>query len=423
MVAICSCKIWGEGEILLLSLSVMILFGIVASRLFQKANLPGLLGLILLGILLGPYSTGILDESLLSISSDIRLIALIIILLRAGLGLNMDILRKVGFTALKMSAIPCLLEGFAVTYAAHYLLGLPFLQAGMLGFIIAAVSPAVIVPSMLELRDQGLGMGSGVPIIVLAGASVDDVFAITLFSVFLGMGTGSGEASLLRVGMIPIEILGSILLGYIVGLGLAKFYDYFSQRINEMEELMVLTAAAIAVKVLGDYLGLAGLLSVMTIGFVLLAKKENTAYYLEGMLNKVWLVAQIFLFILIGSAVNIQVAWEAGLMGILIIAVGLTFRSIGVYISTMGSSLNSRERLFCILSYLPKATVQAAIGGIPLAAGVPSGEVILAIAVLSILITAPLGAVAIKLSAPILLDYHEDLSRDKETEHNEKKGG
>jgi len=402
---------------LLFSVSVMILLGILASRLFQKLNLPGLLGLILLGILLGPYTTGILEDSLLSISADIRLIALIIILLRAGLGLNLEILRRVGFTALKMSAIPCLLEGFAVTFAAYYLLGLPFLQAGMLGFIIAAVSPAVIVPSMLELRDKGLGMGSGVPIIVLAGASVDDVFAITLFSVFLGMGTGSGEASLLQVGMIPVEIMGSILLGYIVGLGLAKFYEYFSQRINETEELMVLTGAAIAVKLLGDFLNLAGLLSVMTIGFVLLAKRENTAYLLEGMLSKVWLVAQIFLFILIGSAVNIQVAWEAGLMGILIIAVGLSFRSLGVFISTAGSRLNSKERLFCILSYLPKATVQAAIGGIPLAAGVPSGEVILAVAVLSILITAPLGAVAIKLSAPILLDYHEGIREDKEMNH------
>lgn len=402
---------------MLLSLSIMILLGILASRLFQKLNLPGLLGLILLGILLGPYTTGILDDSLLSISADIRLIALIIILLRAGLGLNLEILRRVGFTALKMSAIPCLLEGFAVTFAAHYLLGIPFLQAGMLGFIIAAVSPAVIVPSMLELRDKGLGMGSGVPIIVLAGASVDDVFAITLFSVFLGMGTGSGEASLLQVGMIPVEIVGSIILGYMVGLGLAKFYEYFSQRINETEELMVLTAAAIAVKLLGDFLNLAGLLSVMTIGFVLLAKRENTAYLMEGMLNKVWLVAQIFLFILIGSAVNIQVAWEAGLMGLLIIAVGLTFRSLGVFISTAGSRLNSKERLFCILSYLPKATVQAAIGGIPLAAGVPSGEVILAVAVLSILITAPLGAVAIKLSAPILLDYHEGIREDKEMNH------
>ena len=402
---------------MLLSLSIMILLGILASRLFQKLNLPGLLGLILLGILLGPYTTGILEDSLLSISADIRLIALIIILLRAGLGLNLEILRRVGFTALKMSAIPCLLEGFAVTFAAYYLLGLPFLQAGMLGFIIAAVSPAVIVPSMLELRDKGLGMGSGVPIIVLAGASVDDVFAITLFSVFLGMGTGSGEASLLQVGMIPVEIMGSILLGYIVGLGLAKFYEYFSQRINETEELMVLTGAAIAVKLLGDFLNLAGLLSVMTIGFVLLAKRENTAYLLEGMLSKVWLVAQIFLFILIGSAVNIQVAWEAGLMGLLIIAVGLSFRSLGVFISTAGSRLNSKERLFCILSYIPKATVQAAIGGIPLAAGVPSGEVILAVAVLSILITAPLGAAAIKLSAPILLDYHEGIREDKEMNH------
>ncbi|MDO9574273.1 MAG: cation:proton antiporter [Candidatus Contubernalis sp.] len=407
---------------MLLSLAIMLLFGILASRLFQKAKLPGLLGLILLGILIGPYASGLLDDSLLFISNEIRLIALIIILLRAGLGLNLEILRKVGFTALKMSAIPCLLEGFAVTYAAHYWFGLPFFEAGMLGFIIAAVSPAVIVPSMLELRDRGLGMGSGVPIIVLAGASVDDVFAITIFSVFLGMGIGSGEASLLQVGMIPVEIAASILLGYIAGLLLVKFFDRFGHQLNEMEELMVLTAAAIAIKVFGDYVNVAGLLSVMTVGFVMLAKKENTAYYLEGKLSKVWAVAQIFLFILIGSAVNIQVAWEAGLMGLIIIAVGLTFRSLGVFISTIGSHLSLKERLFCILSYLPKATVQAAIGGIPLAAGVPSGEVILAIAVLSILVTAPLGAIAIKLSAPLLLDYHDENSAIKDMGQSEEKG-
>ncbi|UNC90665.1 cation:proton antiporter domain-containing protein [Candidatus Contubernalis alkaliaceticus] len=399
---------------MLLSLAMMLLCGLLASRLFQKFKLPGLLGLILLGILMGPYVSGFLDEKLLLISNEVRLIALIVILLRAGLGLNLEILKKVGFTALKMSAIPCLLEGFAVTYTAHYWFGLPFFEAGMLGFIIAAVSPAVIVPSMLELKNRGLGMGSGVPIIVLAGASVDDVFAITLFSVFLGMGTGSGGSSLLQLGMIPVEIAASILLGYIAGLLLVKFFDRFAHQLNGMEELMVLTAAAIAIKVLGDYVNAAGLLSVMTVGFVLLAKKENTAYYLEGRLSKVWAVAQIFLFILIGSAVNIQVALEAGLMGLIIIAVGLTFRSLGVFISTFGSFLSLKERLFCIISYLPKATVQAAIGGIPLAAGVPSGELILAVAVLSILITAPLGAIAIKLSAPLLLEHHEENSASNE---------
>ena len=395
---------------MLTSLVVMLLFGIIAIRVFQWIKLPGLLGLIILGIIIGPSITGFLDENLLLISGDIRLLALIVILLRAGLGLDLEILRKIGFTAIKMSAIPCLLEGFAVTFTAQYLLGLPFLEAGMLGFIIAAVSPAVIVPSMLELRDQGRGMDKGVPIVVLAGASVDDVFAITLFSVFLGMGTGSGEASLLQVGLIPFEIIGSILLGYVAGVVLAKFYDYMGDRINEMEGLMILIGVAIAVKLLGGYINVAGLLSVMTIGFVLLYKKENIACFLEGKLNKVWVVAQIFLFILIGSAVNIQVCWDAGLMGLLLIVVGLTFRSIGVMISTLGSSLNFKERLFCVISYLPKATVQAAIGGMPLAAGVPSGEIILAIAVLSILVTAPIGAIGIKVSAPFLLDgYHNDV--------------
>lgn len=389
---------------MLLSLVVLMLLGLAFSRAFQALRLPGLLGLIALGILVGPYTTGFLDESLLLISGDIRMLALVVILLRAGLGLNLEILRRVGITALKMSAIPCLLEGFAVTAAAYYLLGFPLLEAGMLGFILAAVSPAVIVPSMLELRDQGLGMGSGVPVIILAGASVDDVFAITLFSVFLAMGTGVGGASLARVGFIPLEIAGSILLGYLAGALVARFYAYLGDRLSEMEELIVLLGAAIGLKLLGDALHLAGLLAVMTMGFFLLVKREKSAYVLEGKLNRVWAVAQIFLFVLIGSAVNIQVAWQAGLMGLLIIAIGLTFRSLGVLISTLGSRLNGKEKLFCVLSYLPKATVQAAIGGLPLAAGVPSGEVILAMAVLSILVTAPLGAVAIKASAPLLLD-------------------
>ncbi|PKM83711.1 MAG: potassium transporter [Firmicutes bacterium HGW-Firmicutes-13] len=400
---------------MLTSLVIMLLFGILFSRLFQGIKLPGLLGLIILGILIGPYTTGILDENLLLISNEIRLLALIVILLRAGLGLNLDILRRVGLTALKMSAIPCLLEGFAVTYAAHYFLDMPFLEAGMLGFIIAAVSPAVIVPSMIELRDRGWGMHKGVPIILLAGASVDDVFAITLFSVFLGMGSsGEGRSILLQLGSIPLEIIGSLLLGFLAGTVLAKFYEYMTDRLSEMEELIILIGTAILVYVLGTLINLPGLLSVMTIGFVLLAKKENMAYSLEGMLNKVWAVAMIFLFVLIGSAVNIQVALKAGLMGLLIIAAGLTFRSIGVMISTMGSNLNFKERLFCVISYFPKATVQAAVGGIPLAAGVPSGEIILAIAVLSILVTAPIGAVGIKLSAPILLDRHEKLLNKSE---------
>jgi len=392
---------------LLLSLVVLLLGGILAFRLFQGMRLPGLLGLIFLGVIISPYTTEFLHEKFLLISDELRLLALIIILLRAGLGLNLEILQRVGVTALKMSGIPCLMEGFAVTAAAHYLLGLPWVEAGMLGFIIAAVSPAVIVPSMLDLRDRGLGMKKGVPIIVLAGASVDDVFAITLFSVFLGMGTGGGEGSLFQVGMIPVEIVGSILLGYLVGLAMASFYQKLEHRLTQMEEIIILMGVAIGVNLLGEALHLAGLLSVMTMGFVLLIKKEKTAYALEGMLNNLWVVAQIFLFVLIGSAVNLQVAWEAGLIGLLLLAIGLSCRSLGVLISTQGSHLNWGERGFCVVSYLPKATVQAAIGGIPLAAGVPSGEIILAMAVLSIVVTAPLGATLIKLLAPKLLEHPE----------------
>lgn len=386
------------------SIMLILLLGILANKVFNFIKLPGLLGMILTGILIGPYGFDLLDQSILDNSSDIRMLALIVILLRAGLGLNRETLNKVGKVSIKMSAIPCLFEGFAITFVTYKILGLPFLEAGMLGFIVAAVSPAVVVPSMLYLREKRLGMKKGIPIIILAGASVDDVFAITLFTTFLGLALNTKSTIGLQILQIPIQIIGGILIGLLFGYILYKIYRYKSIRLNDMERLAILIISALTIVIIGDMTHIAGLLGVMTLGFILLEKANDFASSFEKELNKVWFFAQIFLFVLIGSEVNIYVAWEAGLVGALIILIGLIARSMGVILALKGSNLNMKEKIFCTVAYSPKATVQAAIGGMPLAMGVASGNLILAIAVLAVIITAPLGAIGIKLLAPILLE-------------------
>jgi NhaP-type Na+/H+ or K+/H+ antiporter len=390
------------------SILLILLLGILGNKVFNFIKLPGLLGMILVGIIIGPYGFNLLDKAILDNSSDIRMLALIVILLRAGLGLNRETLNKVGKVAIKMSAIPCLFEGFTITLVAYKLLGIPFLEAGMLGFIVAAVSPAVVVPSMLYLREKGLGMKKGIPIIILAGASVDDVFAITLFTTFIGLSFNTQSTIPLQLLQIPIQVIGGILIGIIFGYILYKIYRYKNIKLNDMEKLAILIISSLMIVIIGDTAHIAGLLGVMTLGFILLEKANDFASNFEIELNKVWFFAQIFLFVLIGAEVNIYVAWKAGLIGALIILIGLIARSIGVIIALQGSNLNIKEKIFCTIAYSPKATVQAAIGGIPLAMGVASGNLILAIAVLAVILTAPLGAVGIKLLAPILLEKNHE---------------
>ncbi|MCT4563725.1 MAG: cation:proton antiporter [Maledivibacter sp.] len=390
------------------SILLILLLGILGNKVFNFIKLPGLLGMILVGIIIGPYGFNLLDKAILDNSSDIRMLALIVILLRAGLGLNRETLNKVGKVAIKMSAIPCLFEGFTITLVAYKLLGIPFLEAGMLGFIVAAVSPAVVVPSMLYLREKGLGMKKGIPIIILAGASVDDVFAITLFTTFIGLSFNTQSTIALQLLQIPMQVIGGILIGIIFGYILYKIYRYKNIKLNDMEKLAILIISSLMIVIIGDTAHIAGLLGVMTLGFILLEKANDFASNFEIELNKVWFFAQIFLFVLIGAEVNIYVAWKAGLIGALIILIGLIARSIGVIIALQGSNLNIKEKIFCTIAYSPKATVQAAIGGIPLAMGVASGNLILAIAVLAVILTAPLGAVGIKLLAPILLEKNHE---------------
>ncbi|WP_139905462.1 cation:proton antiporter [Clostridium thermarum] len=381
-----------------LSLAIIIILGLLFNRLFEKIKLPGLLGMLILGVLLGPYVTNYISEDILRISPDLRKIALIVILLRAGLGIKKDTLHKIGVPAVKMSCVPGLFEGFAIMFAGSYILGISKIEAGMLGFIIAAVSPAVVVPQMLNFIQNKRGQNKGIPTIILAGASIDDVFAITLFSTFLGMYGGEHVNITRKVLDIPISILLGIGIGVLTGIILTMLFKKYHMR--DTKKTLILIAAAIILtgieELLKNVVPIASLLGVMTIGFILLEKHPNAANRLAMKYNKVWVFAEILLFVLVGTQVNIQVALGSGVIGVLIIVIGLIFRSIGVLVSLAGTNLNMKERMFCVIAYLPKATVQAAIGAVPLAAGVKSGELILAIAVLSIIITAPLGAIGIK---------------------------
>lgn len=388
-----------------MSLAIIIILGLIFNKLFAALKLPGLLGMLILGVLLGPYGINIISQDILRISPDLRKIALIIILLRAGLGIKKDTLNKVGVPALKMSCIPGIFEGLSIMFIASYILGISKIEAGMLGFIIAAVSPAVVVPPMLDFISRGKGEKKGITTIILAGASIDDVFAITIFSTFLGLYSGKNVNIPMKILDIPISILLGIAIGVIVGIILTRIFKKYHMR--DTKKTFILIAVAIMLTGIEDVfkniVPIASLLGVMTIGFILLEKYSKVANRLSLKLNKVWVIAEIFLFVLVGAQVNIYVAASSGVLGAIIIGLGLVARSIGVLVSLMGTNLNAKERLFCVISYIPKATVQAAMGAVPLAAGVKSGELILAIAVLSIFITAPLGAIGIKIAGEKLL--------------------
>jgi NhaP-type Na+/H+ or K+/H+ antiporter len=365
--------------------------------------------MLLLGILIGPYGLDIIREEMLIISSDLRRIALIVILFRAGFGIKKETLNKIGIPAIKMSFIPGLMEGITVLFVASILFSISKIEAGMLAFIIAAVSPAVIVPSMLRFIEDKKGASKGIPTLILAGASIDDVFAITLFTTFLGLYGGENINIGLTLFKIPLSIILGILLG--LGTGLLMIYIFKKYHMRDTKKVLILISIAIVFtsveEWVKDIVPIATLLGVMTIGFIILEKYEVLAHRLSKKFNKIWVFAELLLFVLIGAQVNITVARDSGLIGLLIIIIGLTARSIGVLIALIGTNFNFKERLFCVIAYTPKATVQAAIGAVPLAAGVASGDLILAMAVLSILVTAPLGAVGIKMTGEKWLSQDE----------------
>ena len=402
---------------MLLNIALIITLALILYYLFSQVKLPGILGLIAAGIIVGPSVLDLVGPGVSLLLKELKTAALIVILIRAGLGINRETLHKVGRPAINMSFIPGVIEGSILMLAAHYLFGFSWIEGGMLGFIIAAVSPAVVVPTMLELKDKGFGKKKEIPTLVLAGASVDDVFAITIFSVFTGLAAGSA----INVGHIlwsvPAGIALGALIGVVLGFGLVWFFKKF--HIRDTKKVIIFMIVAVVyyelteMESLKTIIPLAGLLGIMAIGFIILEKYGKLAKRLSAKFNKVWVLSEILLFVYIGTEVQIK-QLDASLVGtsLLILFVGLTFRSVGVWISLLGTALNNKEKLFCIIAYWPKATVQAAIGAVPLTlieagklgdVSVEVGQMILAMAVLSIVTTAPLGAIGIKAFGPKLL--------------------
>ncbi len=379
------------------SLAIIVIFGLFADYLFRKLKLPGLVGMLFTGVLCGPYVFDIIQPELLHVSSDLRMTALIVILLRAGLEMRRDTLNRVGKPVLLLAVVPAVFEGVVITLLGPHFLHITYLESAILGAIIAAVSPAVVVPFMINFIDRKIGTKKGIPTLMLAGSSIDDVFVIVIFSMLLGIYTGTNANILLKLLEIPGSILFGIGVGAITGYILYHVFERYNFRATKMT--IVIVAVSILLTWLEEELktkiAVSALLGIMTVGFIILEKTEIRAHKISAKLAKVWIFAEILLFVLVGSQVNIKVALDAGLAGVSLIFIALAARSVGTYMSVAGSELNFKEKMFCVISYVPKATVQAAIGAVPLEAGVKNGDIILAVAVLSIILTAPLGAVGI----------------------------
>lgn len=389
---------------MLLSLALIFLCGMILGSLFKKLKLPALLGMLLTGILLGPHFFNLLDSSILNISADLRQIALIIILTRAGLNLDIQDLKKVGRPAFFMCFIPATLEIIGMIILASYLFKLSFLDSAILGTVIAAVSPAVIVPKMLKLIEEGYGKKNSIPQLIMAGASVDDIFVIVLFTVFTGLAT-TGALSFAEFIKIPTSIILGLLAGAILGKILALFFEKIHLR-DSNKVIILLSIAFLLVtleKSITGVIGFSGLLAIMAMGGTIKKYRKEVAIRLSNKFSKLWIASELILFVLVGASVNINYLSSTGILAIILILGVLIFRMFGVFISLLGTPLDRKERLFSMIAYCPKATVQAAIGSIPLAMGLPCGELILSIAVLSILITAPLASFAIDLTYKKLL--------------------
>ena len=378
---------------MLLSITYILFFGLLFGWICKKLHLPALFGMILAGILIGPYVLNLLDSSILDISAQIRKIALVIILVRAGLKLSLADLKKVGRPAILLCFLPASAELLGMLLLAPKLLGISVLEAAVLGSVVAAVSPAVVVPGMIKLMDEGYGTDKGIPQMILAGASVDDVFVIVLFTTFTGMAQHD-TVSVMQFVNIPISLITGISIGLLAGMGLTVLFDKIHQR-DMVRVLIVMGCSLLLVSVedrLSGIVPFASLIAVMCLGMAIRMKKEDLAKRLSQTYDKLWVGAEIFLFVLVGASVQIESAKSAGLKSIVLIFGVLLFRMIGVYLCVLGTKLNQKERLFCMLAYIPKATVQAAIGGVPLAMGLACGNMVLTVSVISILITAPLGA-------------------------------
>lgn len=381
---------------MLISIALILLVGMFMGWLCKKIRLPGLLGMLFTGIILGPYVLNVIDDSILNISADLRKIALIIILTRAGLSLDIKDLKKVGRPAILMCFVPACFEMAGMVLLAPRILGISTLDAAIMGAVVAAVSPAVVVPKMIKLMEEGYGVKKGIPQLILAGASVDDVFVIVMFTAFTGLAQGE-RVSVKSFVNIPLSVITGTLAGLAVGYLLAKFFE--KVHIRDTSKVMILLSISFILVTVEDYFSdvipFAALIGVMAAGVSLQKKREVVAKRLSSKFNKLWVVSEIMLFVLVGAAVDIQYAVKAGAAPVLLILAVLVFRMAGVLVCLLKTRLNRKERVFCMLAYMPKATVQAAIGGMPLAMGLSCGNIVLSVAVIAILITAPLGAFCI----------------------------
>lgn len=389
---------------MLLSIALILLVGMSMGWICRKIKLPGLLGMLITGIVLGPYVLNVLDIKLLGISADLRKIALIIILTRAGLGLDLTSLKKIGRPAVLMCFVPASFELAGMLLLAPRLMGMRLLEAAVMGAVLAAVSPAVVVPRMVKLMEEGYGVKEGIPQLILAGASVDDVYVIVLFSTFSGMMQGEG-ASVIRFVNIPVSIILGMIIGLTIGILLAFYFQ--KVHIRDTAKVLIILGISFLLAAAEDSLTtpvtFSALIAIMFIGVGLQRKREAVAKRLAVKYGKLWVAAEVFLFVLVGATVNIGYLGRVGVRALLMIAGALLFRMAGVWVCLLGTGLKRGEKAFTMLAYTPKATVQAAIGGIPLALGFGCGDTVLTVAVLAIVLTAPLGAFAIDLSYRKLL--------------------
>lgn len=387
---------------MLASLSLIFLVGLAMGAICQKLKMPRIIGMLVTGIVLGPYVLDFLDPSILSISSELRKLALIIILLKAGLSLDLKDLKKAGRPAILMSFVPATCEIAGYILFAPLLLGINRIEAVVMGAVLGAVSPAVVIPRMVMLMEEKYGTKKAIPQMIMAGASCDDIFVIVLFTTFLSMAQG-GSVDIIDFVNIPVSIVLGILLGAVTGYGLYLFFEtsYAHKHCvrNSTKVIIVLGFSMLLVSVEGWLEGkvsVSGLLAVVSMACVI--KIKSTAFVskrLSEKFGKLWIAAEVVLFVLVGAAVDIRYTLSAGIAAVFMIFIALIFRTAGVLICTIKTKLNMKERIFCVIAYLPKATVQAAIGSVPLAAGLACGKIILSVAVLAIIITAPLGALGI----------------------------
>ncbi len=395
---------------MLLSLAIIFLAGLFAAAVFERIGLPRIIGMLGVGIVVSPYVLGLLDDSILGISSELRQIALIIILIKAGLSLDLSDLKKVGRPAVMMSFVPACCEIVGYVAFAPLLLGVNRIEAAVMGAVLSAVSPAVVVPRMVRLIEEKYGTDKSIPQMILAGASCDDIFVIILFSTFVTMAQG-GTVHAADFLNIPISIVLGVIMGALVGMAVYFLFESsykHNRKIRSSTKVIIMLGTAfllMSIETLAKpYVAVSGLLAVVAMACVIKLKSEKrVTARLSEKFGKLWIAAEVVLFVLVGAAVDVRYTLTAGISAVLMIFAALAFRAVGVLICMLGTKLSAKERLFCVIAYLPKATVQAAIGSVPLSLGLPCGKIVLSVAVLAILITAPLGSIGIDRSYKHLL--------------------